>query len=192
MNSLTENQLEPGKKSWADNDLLNQLLRSCNLTCPDGSLLLELGPNGWVLQVVGSGGGVPVRITGVHPDSPTGTSDVRIFRGDAYANGSETTASTEDITIRIMGLAANVAEYPTGPGIATPISQSWESDDPDAVAAAQIVLDAAQDDFDAAGTPEEIAAAQIVLDAAQAAFDACETVTEIVYELDPFKWWGVL
>ena len=97
----------------------------------------------------GGGGGVPVRITGIHPDSPTGESSVYIFRGDAYAKGSEAAASTEDITIRIMGLAAGVAEYPTGPGIATPINQSWTN------------------------------AISVV-------------VTEIVYELDPFTWWGVL
>ena len=114
MNGLTEDRLEAGKKSWADNDLLNELLRSSNLTCPDGSLILELGPNGWVMQSVATGGGgVPVRITGIHPDSPI-DDNVRMFIGDVYGNGSQEEATEEDVTIRILNLAAGVTEYPTG------------------------------------------------------------------------------
>ena len=98
----------------------------------------------------GGGGGVPVRIVGFHPDSPTGDDNVRIFRGKAYANGSAAPASTEDITIRIMGLAAGAGfDAPADPCIATPINQSWTN---------------------GVGT----------------------VITEIVYEVDVFKWWGVL
>ena len=72
---------------------------------------------------------VPVRITGVHPDSPVGAGDVRMFRGDVYPDGSGESASTTAATIRVMGLAANIADYSTLPQIATPISQTWTKAD---------------------------------------------------------------
>lgn len=71
----------------------------------------------------GGGGGAPVRITGVHPDSPT--TGVRMFQGDAYANGTEEDASAEDVTIRIMDIAEDVETFPSRGLIATPISETW-------------------------------------------------------------------
>ena len=72
---------------------------------------------------------VPVRITGVHPNSPVGAGDVRMFVGDAYADGSDASASTDDVTIKVMGLAVNISSYTSLPQLATPISQTWTKAD---------------------------------------------------------------
>ena len=54
----------------------------------------------------GSGDVALLKITGLHSDSPA--SGVRMYLGDLYANGSEVAATTEDVTVRIPGIAADV------------------------------------------------------------------------------------
>ena len=116
MNSLTENQLEAGKKSWADNDLLNELLRSSNIECPDGSLILELGPNGWVIQVATGGNtACAAIITG-----KTGTDyDVDLY-GDGLDSTKTGTATMQIVEIHINDVVptgTKVIAYPTNVSI---------------------------------------------------------------------------
>lgn len=62
------------------------------------------------------GGGVLLRITGLHTDSPA--SGVRMYVGDIYGNGSTAVATQAGVTVRIPGLAADVT---------LPSSGSWSS-----------------------------------------------------------------
>lgn len=81
-----------------------------------------------VRQGVGApsvGGGVPLKITGLHADSPT--SGVRMYKGDVYGNGTAASATLSNVTVRIPGIAANVtlpssgawADVPACCGMAT-------------------------------------------------------------------------
>lgn len=53
------------------------------------------------------GSAVLLKITGLHSDSPA--SGVRMYLGDLYANGSAAAATTTGVTVRIPGIAADVA-----------------------------------------------------------------------------------
>ena len=81
-----------------------------------------------VRQGVGApsvGGGVPLKITGLHADSPT--TGVRMYKGDVYGNGTAASATLSNVTVRIPGIAANVtlpssgawADVPACCGMAT-------------------------------------------------------------------------
>jgi hypothetical protein len=57
---------------------------------------------------------VLLKVTGLHSDSPA--SGVRMYKGDIYGNGSQSAATSEDVTVRILGVATNVT---------IPSSGSW-------------------------------------------------------------------
>jgi len=77
----------------------------------------------------GSSGIYLMKITGLHSDSPV--SGVRMYKGDLYENGSATTRTKADVTVRIPGIPANVtlpssgtwADVPACGGI--PITATW-------------------------------------------------------------------
>lgn len=52
------------------------------------------------------GGGSLLRITGLHSDSPA--SGVRMYVGDIYVNGTESAATSTNVTVRIPDIAADV------------------------------------------------------------------------------------
>ena len=70
-----------------------------------------------------------LRITGLHADSPE--SGVRMYRGNLYANGSEATATTTGVTVRIPDIAADVELPSIGPWTDVPAccgirtTQTW-------------------------------------------------------------------
>ncbi|NLF18387.1 MAG: hypothetical protein GX595_14215 [Lentisphaerae bacterium] len=81
-----------------------------------------------VRQGVGApsvGGGVPLKITGLHSDSPT--TGVRMYKGDVYGAGTAASATLTGVTVRIPGIAADVtlpssgawADVPACCGMAT-------------------------------------------------------------------------
>lgn len=64
-------------------------------------------------------GGVLLKITGTHADSPT--SGVRMYTGNVYGNGSEATPTATGVTIRIPGIAANVTLPSSGAWADVPV-----------------------------------------------------------------------
>lgn len=100
MSDQTIDKRTPTGHGWLSNALRNELRRRSRLVCPDGTLRISLGPDGWMLQGAPAGdGGYLVQITGVHPDSPVGVGDVRIYRGNVYDNGWNVTPIATDVTI---------------------------------------------------------------------------------------------
>jgi len=56
---------------------------------------------------------VPVRITGVHPNSPVGDDDVKTYTANCFANGPETYATLDGVSVRALQIAAGET-IPTG------------------------------------------------------------------------------
>jgi len=72
----------------------------------------------WTLEtpVISAGGAgskqVLLKVTGLHLDSPA--SGVRMYKGDLYANGTQKAYTTQNVTVRIPGIAVDVTVPPSG------------------------------------------------------------------------------
>ena len=70
--------------------------------------------------------GYLVQIQEVHPDSPTGAGDVKIYRGYIYGDGFDEAPTELNVTIRVISAAAGETFVGGMRGIATRASgHSW-------------------------------------------------------------------
>lgn len=84
----------------------------------------------WLLSIGSGGGGVvPVKITGLHPETPRGTPNEDhdyMFQGDIYENGTKNPATLTNQTIRQMNNAAEDYSYVSNTFLlACPIVETW-------------------------------------------------------------------
>lgn len=90
--------------------------------------LIEMVAEDLIEALEGGSGGYLVKINSVHPDSPTGASDMHMFQGDVFGNGSEEDATEEDVTIRIVDNPLGSDDFPSDPNetlLAVRTTQTW-------------------------------------------------------------------
>lgn len=89
-----------------------------------------------------------VSVNEVHPDSPTGASDVVVHRGDVYGFGPDGGVTAADATIMLVPVVPGRQEFPSGMLVAVSIdSCEWTTDSGDRTEQVWMAYRKAQQEF---------------------------------------------